>query len=426
MVGSGSGGSTPHVAGPRRALDRGDLTVTMDAAAHETERLAALRRYDILDTPPEGAFDRVTALAADLFHVPIAIVSLVDEDRIWFKSHHGLETTEIDRAPGLCASAILHDGPWVVNDARHDPRSLANPLVASAFGLQFYAGVPLRTHDGYQLGTMCILDFEPRALSDEEVSRLGQLAAMVMGEMELRLASRRAAGEVRERETLTDAFVGMLSHELRTPITTIVAAAHLLAAELDDRASERSRELIPDIAAEADRLMRLIEDLLVLTRAERGSLDAETVPVLLQRILPPLATEASKRASCRPIRLELPADLPPVTGDQIFVEQVVTNLISNALKYSGPEMMVDVSAAVADEEVEVRVRDRGIGLDASDRERVFDLLVRTDAATSMAQGAGIGLYVCRRLVTAMAGRIWVEAAEGGGSVFAFRLPIERE
>ena len=97
--------------------------------ANERERLDAVRRYDILDTPPDGAFDRITALAARIFDVPISIVSIVDADRIWFKSRHGVDVDEIGRDPGLCASAILHDEPWLVTDAKFDPRTLTNPLV---------------------------------------------------------------------------------------------------------------------------------------------------------------------------------------------------------------------------------------------------------------------------------------------------------
>jgi len=158
----------------------------------EEARLQAVRRYDILDTPPDGAFDRVTAMAARHFGVPISIVSIVDSDRIWFKSHHGAEVEETGRDPGLCASAILHDGPWVVEDATIDPRALANPLVAGDFGLRFYAGVPLTTGDGHNLGTLCLLDTEPRVLTDDEAATLTDMAAIVMDELELRLSARTA------------------------------------------------------------------------------------------------------------------------------------------------------------------------------------------------------------------------------------------
>lgn len=159
--------------------------------ANEEGRLAALRRYDILDTPPDGAFDNVTKLAARLFKVPIAIVSLVDSDRIWFKSHHGVDATQIDREPGLCASGILGNMPYVLSNASTDPRSMTNPLVAGAMGLRFYAGVPLRTHDNYNLGMLCCLDQQPREVTPEEMNDLQCLAQMVMDQMEVRLAARK-------------------------------------------------------------------------------------------------------------------------------------------------------------------------------------------------------------------------------------------
>ncbi|MBC7761351.1 MAG: protein kinase [Candidatus Saccharibacteria bacterium] len=182
---------------------------TAVVAIDEDARLKAVRRYQLLDTPPDGTFDRITAMAARVFSVPIAIVSVVDHDRIWFKSHHGIELNQIDRNPGLCASAILDNVPWFVEDARFDPRALSNPLVANGSGIQFYAGVPLRTSDGYNLGTLCVLGFQPRAVAESELATLEDLAALVMSELELRLRSRIGIGhdeneEVRAREHAPD------------------------------------------------------------------------------------------------------------------------------------------------------------------------------------------------------------------------------
>ncbi len=162
---------------------------------NESERLRAVRRYDVLDTPPDGAFDRVTKLAARQFRVPISIVSIVDTDRIWFKSHHGVDVEEIGRDPGLCASAILGDEPWVVENAETDPRTMANPLVAGELGLRFYAGAPLTTHDGFNLGTLCVIDDAPREFSAEEAEMLEELAGVVMDELELRLQARRTVSQ---------------------------------------------------------------------------------------------------------------------------------------------------------------------------------------------------------------------------------------
>lgn len=156
----------------------------------EEGRMQAVHRYRILDTPRDGAFDRITALAARLFSVPVSIVSVVDHDRIWFKSHHGTSADQVGRDPGLCASAILQSDPWVVTDASTDLRALANPLVAGEAGFKAYAGIPLQTPDGYNLGTLCILDHQPRQFSAEDIRTLEDLAAIVMNDLEMRLQSR--------------------------------------------------------------------------------------------------------------------------------------------------------------------------------------------------------------------------------------------
>lgn len=158
--------------------------------ADEEQRLAAVRRYNILDTPPDGAFDRVAALAARFFGTPVATVTIVDEDRIWFKAAHGLHgVAEIDRNPGLCASAIMDGEPYVVTDALTDPRTVGNPLVHGEMGVRFYAAAPITTADGYRLGTVNVLGTEARKITGEEAAVLQDLAAMVMDQLELRLSA---------------------------------------------------------------------------------------------------------------------------------------------------------------------------------------------------------------------------------------------
>jgi GAF domain-containing protein len=192
MCGKGHDASAQHSAIERTITVMGIADVIRDK---EVERMAEVRRFDVLDTPPDGAFDRVTALAARRFGVPIAIISIVDENRIWFKSHHGLAVKQIDRAPGLCASAILANEPYLLPDASVDPRSLANPLVAGEFGLRFYAGVPLTTAGGHNLGTLCVIDKEPRPIDQSQIEDLKDLASVVMDQMELRLSARHAVGQ---------------------------------------------------------------------------------------------------------------------------------------------------------------------------------------------------------------------------------------
>jgi GAF domain-containing protein len=171
---------------------------TLQKPANEEKRIEELKRYNILDTPPDGSFDRITRLAATLFDVPIAIISLVDTDRIWFKSAYGLSVNQINRDPGLCASAILSDDVYVVDNAATDPRTLANPLVAGEFGLRFYAAAPLQTEGQCNLGTLCIIDKTPRMLTEKEQKILKELSEIVMDEMELRLALRNTVINVKK------------------------------------------------------------------------------------------------------------------------------------------------------------------------------------------------------------------------------------
>jgi GAF domain-containing protein len=219
----------------------------------ETERLAAVRRYEVLDTPADGAFDRITRLASVMLDMPISIVSLVDHDRIWFKSAAGLEgVDQIDREPGLCASAILADEPWIVEDAKSDPRTLANPLVAGEFGLRFYAGCALRTEDGYNLGTLCVIDKEPRTLTDEQVQVLDDLAAIVVHELELRLAARRQSRRATE---LNDDVVQALA----------IAKLRFQIGETDDAMESLNQALV----ASKRILTELAEDIPTLRRSSR-------------------------------------------------------------------------------------------------------------------------------------------------------------
>ena len=162
----------------------------------EQARIRNLYKYNILDTPPDGSFNKMTQLAAKIFNVPISIISLVDTERIWFKSKYGVDVDQIGRDPGLCASAIMSDDVYIVEDAKNDPRTLANPLVAGDFGLQFYAAAPLHTAEGYNLGTFCILDKQKRFFNSEQKDILKLFSEMVMESLELRLLAHNTLNEM--------------------------------------------------------------------------------------------------------------------------------------------------------------------------------------------------------------------------------------
>ncbi len=197
----------------------------------EKTRLEALHALDILDTEPESAFDRLTEFAAELFDTPIALVSLVDADRQWFKSVVGLEVRQTPRAVAFCAHAIVADDVFVVEDASSDPRFCRNPLVTGAPEIRFYAGAPIRTETGERLGTVCVIDRKPRQFSARDASRLEKLAACAMSEMALRkaLKAERDAREVADQALVERRkFVARISHEIRTPLNAVLGFERLV------------------------------------------------------------------------------------------------------------------------------------------------------------------------------------------------------
>jgi hypothetical protein len=195
--------------------------------ADEAERIAAVRRYDLLDTPPVEALDRIAALAAAFFDVPFAVISIVDTDRVCFTARHGVDLVQVDRGTSLCAAAILGDGPHVLPDTVDDPFARGNPLVAGEFGLRFYAGVPLTTPAGYKLGMLCVMDVRPRPVTEHEIRVLTHLAGLVLRELEVRRTARLRTSTVTTDHADVSALLGVYVVGACDPDTANAIEAHL-------------------------------------------------------------------------------------------------------------------------------------------------------------------------------------------------------
>ncbi|HZC32976.1 MAG TPA: GAF domain-containing protein [Candidatus Bathyarchaeia archaeon] len=228
--------------------------------------------------------------------------------------------------------------------------------------------------------------------------------------------------EQRQRQAVRDTFIGVLSHELRTPVTTIYAGSKVLARS-EGLSDETQREIFDDIANEAERLHRLVEDVVAMTRfgEEAGELGAE--PVLLQRVLPTVVGSEEGRWPDVTFSLDVPAGLPTVVADPTYVEQVIRNLLSNAAKYGGQGTTVETKVDADLGEVRVRILDDGPGFPPEEADRLFELFFRSARTARAAAGAGIGLFVCARLIRAMGGRIWAANRPEGGSEFGFSLQV---
>ena len=229
-----------------------------------------------------------------------------------------------------------------------------------------------------------------------------------------------AVAKLEERQVLRDAFVGVMSHELRTPVTTIYGAAKLLAKQ---PRREELETLVEDIEEEADRLYRITEDLLVLSRAEHGLVEIRPEPVLVQRLVPSVVGEVRGRYPRLEVVVGLAPALPPISGDEAALRQVLVNLLTNAAKY-GNGAPVRVTAEADATTVRIRIEDRGPGLPTGDLEPIFDLFYRSGANAHSASGTGIGLYVVRQLVQAMGGTVDAYKVEPQGLGFVVELRSE--
>ncbi len=208
------------------------MSITVDSTAARTDpaRLAAVRRYEILDAPADGQFDTIAAAAAAVCGTPIATVSIVDADRVWFAAATGLDgVTQVGTEPGLCASAFCADVPYVVNDAVTDPRTLDHPLVRGELGLRFYAAAPIVTTDGHHLGTVTAIDAAPRELTEAQSTVLAHLADQVAQHLELRLATLtavRAERRLRDDAEQRAAAAAELAARMRDAAAAHAATPH--------------------------------------------------------------------------------------------------------------------------------------------------------------------------------------------------------
>ena len=433
---------------------------------NETERLAAVARYEILDTPADGAFDRITALASRFLNVPIAIVSIVDRDRIWFKSHHGVEVQQIGRDPGLCASAILQEQVYTVGNAKVDPRTLANPLVAGEFGLQFYAAAPLITSDGFKLGTVCVLSRQRRQITEAEKATLRDLAAIVMDELELRLAAKKAVRtEIALREAALEAtrakseFLATMSHEIRTPMNGVIGMTGLL---LNTELTFQQRSFVDIIRSSGDALLTIINDILDFSKIESRMLELEeqplSLPDCLEGALDLVALKAAEKSLDLAYLIE-PGTPSMIIGDVTRLRQILVNLLSNAVKFTETgEVVVSVTArqlvgAGKDDnpslkqttfkqnppssgepesgrispphpryEIQFAVQDTGIGIPSDGMDRLFKSFSQVDSSTTRRYGGtGLGLVISQRLSEMMGGQMWVDSVVGRGSTFHFTI-----
>lgn len=383
----------------------------------ETERIKALKKYEILDTPPDGSFDLFTKLAAKLLDVPIALISLVDTDRIWFKSRYGLDASQIDRDPGLCASVILSDEIYLVEDAITDIRTLANPLVAGGFGLRFYAAVPLKVKEGYNLGTFCVLDKKPRQFTALQKEILQSLGNMVIDQMELRLAARTAI--CNQNQALS-----IFTHDLKNPLASIVTAAELIK---DEKSNPQAIDDMCNLISKAGRKMtNTINKLLETAREEACEINLRFAKLDFAELIKNVVTTNRILANKKNQKLKINTETHPfVLADENKLTEIADNLINNAIKYSQKNKNIIITVKERNNHAVLEVCDEGPGLSEEDKKNLFQRFTKLSAQpTGEESSAGLGLSIVKALVEAHHGIVWAESeGKDKGSKFVVEIPV---
>lgn len=383
----------------------------------DTERIKALKKYEILDTPPDGSFDQLTKLAAKLLDVPIALISLVDTDRIWFKSRFGLDVSQIDRDPGLCASVILSDKIYLVEDALTDIRTLANPLVAGKFGLRFYAAIPLKVREGYNLGTFCVIDKKPRKFTTLQTEILQSLANIVIDQMELRLATRTAIYN-------QNRALSIFTHDLKNPLASIVIATELIT---EEKNKPQPIDDMCKIIREAGRKMINTINVQLETAREEASkinlrLDKLDFAKLIKNVVTANQILANKKNQKLQINIKSNSF---VLADENKLTEIVDNLINNAIKYSQKNKNIVITFKERNSHAVLEVCDEGLGLSEEDKKNLFQRFTRLSAQpTGEESSTGLGLSIVKALVEAHNGIVWAESeGKDKGSKFVVEIPV---
>ena len=398
--------------------------------ADEERRLAALYRYEVLDTPPEVTFDRVVDIIAAVFDVPIAMITLVDRERSWYKARRGMPASELDRSDNMCDTVIQQDGVFVITDTQLAPRDVVLPLLK--IGMRFYAGAPLRTHDGVKIGTVCAVGDHPREVTEHERRSLFNLAAIVIDELELRLAARKMteadAALHRLNQQLEAAsrnkseFLANMSHELRTPLNGILGASELLGQGLFGPLTDKQREYLGDIHQSGTHLLSLIEEILDLARIEAGQVTLDQGPLDVSHVMESCVAVVRGVAGRKSVKLIVAPPATPmlVRADERRIKQVACNLLSNALKFTPANGRVVFNARRAGDEAVFVIDDEGPGVPPEFHARIFEQFFRI---VDDRDGTGLGLPLAKRLVELHGGRIWLESQVGQGSRFCFTIPL---
>ncbi|MHC0447918.1 ATP-binding protein [Flavobacterium sp. 3-218] len=399
---------------------------------NEAERLDALKRYNILDTLPDNAFDDATALVSYICGVPIAYISFIDESRQWFKSEIGLGVSEVPREITFCRYTIMDSELVEIPDTLLSERFKDDPNVTGGFKIRFYAGVPLTTPDGYHIGVLCAADHMPKKLNESQRNALKIVARHVINTLELGTKNNELARQKKIAEQAVAAkenFLANMSHEIRTPLNAVIGFTELLSGT---RLDQEQRSFVQDVQTAGENLLLIVNDILDLSKIESGGLTLELqpfdLPKALRHVYDLLKVKVTEGVE---FNLYLDADLPVmIAGDQGRLNQILVNLAGNALKFT-TEGEVTISVKKTGETadnylIRFSVKDTGIGIPEEYLDTIFERFTQAEESTTRKfGGTGLGLSIVKQLTELHDSEIEVKSREGRGSEFFFTIAYKK-
>lgn len=387
--------------------------------SNEQERLQAVSEYNLIDTLPEEDYDSISKLVAKICNVPIALITLLDCDRNFFKSHYGVDFSEAPRDISFCGHAILSDDPiFIIEDARIDERFVNNPIVLHADAV-FYAGVLLINPQGYVLGTLCIFDHHPRVLTEDQKSALIILSKQVVNLMELRrqnIQLEAAKNQLAQHNLELKNFASHVSHDLKSPLANIISLTNFLKEDLSGKLSESSTEYLTYIEESAFILKDYIDG--ILKHYQSSELLAEDkVDVKLSD----LCSEISHLLVSKDDILECNGAENIKKVNKSALTQILINLVDNALKHNDKSQRTVKINYIEDlQNHKFLVSDNGIGIIQDEHENIFKLF-NTISHDNSQSSTGIGLHTVKNLAAKLHGDISVTSEVGSGSVFTLTI-----
>lgn len=390
---------------------------------NEAERLRELESYNILDSLPESDYDDLTKLAAEICGTPIALISLVDKDRQWFKSRYGLDAPETPRELAFCAHAINDaENTLLVNDARKDERFYDNPLVTGDPNVIFYAGVPLKSEAGLPLGTLCVIDNKPNDLNKGQKESLRILSKQVMNLLVLRKKNyelNKVVDELENKNQDLEQFAHVAAHDIKSPISNISNLAGMFLASYKSQLNDDGLGLIELIIKSSDQLYKFLERLMDYS-ANIDTVGEEKNYISLKNFSEKISNFYS---SDQNLELNFNSEIKNLNINVIVVGQILTNLIGNAIKYNDkPKAKVDVNIDENEEYYIFSVQDNGPGIEKQYQDKIFDVFVKLSKTDRFGkEGTGLGLAIVSKMVAKLGGSISIESELGNGSIFSFTI-----